>query len=220
MAEDASAGPSTGEIFAATWQLIRRHPTPAVAAVTFPVGMTAALDWAWGLDRFPVDSLIVILVQFWVTRLLIDARGLRAAEGGGGPLAFIGAALLSGLGIGLGIIALVVPGLLLAARWFVALPMVVANGAGPGSALTDSWDLVKGNTLQVLGVVVFLTLPSLALTAALYMKADSPLASSLTVPGFAAVLLLNVAAVAGWYAAVAYFEMRGAPRHRLTEIFA
>jgi hypothetical protein len=64
------------------------------------------------------------------------------------------AGILAGLGIALGFVALIVPGLFLAARWSLVTPVVVLEKLGATDALRRSWELVRGHTWTVLGVVL------------------------------------------------------------------
>jgi hypothetical protein len=64
------------------------------------------------------------------------------------------AGILAGVGIAVGLIALVVPGLFLLTRWSVVTPVVVLEKLGAMDALRRSWELVRGNGWTVFGVVV------------------------------------------------------------------
>lgn len=66
----------------------------------------------------------------------------------------IGAGILSGLGVGIGMILLVVPGLILITIWAVIAPVIVIERAGVIEAFGRSRELVRGNGWQVFGVVV------------------------------------------------------------------
>ena len=71
------------------------------------------------------------------------------------------AGILAGLGIALGFVALIVPGLFLAARWSLVTPVVVLEKLGATDALRRSWELVRGQTWTVLGVVLLTLLLAL-----------------------------------------------------------
>jgi hypothetical protein len=66
----------------------------------------------------------------------------------------LGASLLAGLGIGVGFILLLVPGLILFARWTLVVPAVVLEGRSVRDALRRSNGLVTGQTGRVLVVVI------------------------------------------------------------------
>jgi hypothetical protein len=68
--------------------------------------------------------------------------------------ALVGVSLLAGLGIGLGIVALVVPGLVLATRWALIVPVVMLEGVSPRAALRRSGELVSGHGRAVFVVLL------------------------------------------------------------------
>ncbi len=73
-------------------------------------------------------------------------------------LPLIGAGILAGIGIAIGLIILIVPGLILLTIWSVIAPVIVVERSGAIDAFGRSRALVKGNGWQVFGVifVVFL----------------------------------------------------------------
>jgi hypothetical protein len=70
----------------------------------------------------------------------------------------VGAGILAGIGIAIGLIILIVPGLILLTIWAVIAPVIVVERSGAIDAFGRSRALVKGNGWQVFGVifVVFL----------------------------------------------------------------
>ena len=73
-------------------------------------------------------------------------------------LPLIGAGILAGIGIAIGLIIFIVPGLILLTIWSVIAPVIVVERSGAINAFGRSRALVKGNGWQVFGVifVVFL----------------------------------------------------------------
>ncbi len=57
----------------------------------------------------------------------------------------IGLSILVGLGVGLGFIALIVPGVLLALMWSLAVPVKILENKGATDAMSRSSDLTKGD---------------------------------------------------------------------------
>jgi hypothetical protein len=74
-------------------------------------------------------------------------------------------ALVTTVGILLGTIALVVPGLLLMARWAVIVPLIVLEGTSWRQALARSNELVRGRTWSVVAIFVAITLIGVVLVA-------------------------------------------------------
>jgi uncharacterized membrane protein len=66
----------------------------------------------------------------------------------------LGASLLYGIGVAVGFLLLVVPGLIAVARWSLIVPLVVIERLGVGEAFSRSSQLVKGQTGRVLVLVV------------------------------------------------------------------
>jgi hypothetical protein len=64
------------------------------------------------------------------------------------------AGLLAGVGIALGLVALIIPGVFLLTRWIVVTPAIVLEGLGATDALRRSWSLVRGNGWTVFGVII------------------------------------------------------------------
>lgn len=79
----------------------------------------------------------------------------------------LGLAIVQGLGIGCALILCIVPGLILAARWAVAVPAAVEERTGIGEALARSTFLTDGYRWQVFGVQVVLYLLSAGITGGL-----------------------------------------------------
>lgn len=72
----------------------------------------------------------------------------------------VGTSLLYGAGVGIGLLLLIVPGLVAAARWALIVPLVVIEGRGPRDAFSRSSALVRGRTGTVLALVLMSALVS------------------------------------------------------------
>jgi hypothetical protein len=68
------------------------------------------------------------------------------------------AAIIAGLGIVIGLILLIVPGLVLLTWWAVIIPVVVLENRSAGESFTRSRELVRGYAWSVFGVIVLVVL--------------------------------------------------------------
>ena len=75
-------------------------------------------------------------------------------------LPVIGASILAGIGITIGLFLLIVPGLILLTFWCLIVPFIVLGGSGVFDSFGKSWRTVRGYAWNVFGtyVLVFLIL--------------------------------------------------------------
>ena len=163
-----------------------------------------------------VQVVATTLYQGMVVQLVADVQDgrrdasvadlLRSVTGVLLPL--IGAGLLAGLGIALGLVLLILPGLFLLTIWAVVSPVVVLERPGVVAALGRSRELVRGNEWQVFGAIVtfflILVLVSLVLGA---IGAALGAAGSVAADIIGSVLAAPLVALA---ASVLYFRLRAA----------
>ena len=103
-------------------------------------------------------------------------QGVRGAE----LLNLVVTSVLVGLGVGVGLLFCLAPGIYLAVSWAVAIPVVVLEGTSGPDALTRSNQLVEGNRWQVLLVLFIFSILGMAVGMALCCC--GPLASLVTAP--------------------------------------
>jgi len=104
--------------------------------------------------------------------------------------ALVGVSLLTGIGVGVGLFLLVVPGLVLFTRWSLAVPAVMIEGRSPVEAMRRSTQLVKGHGLQVFAIFLTVSVAAGLASFALELLLVHPLglwaaltvASALTTP--------------------------------------
>jgi hypothetical protein len=82
-------------------------------------------------------------------------------------LPLLGLAITAGLGMMLGFILLIVPGVILSVIWSVGAPVVVVEKRGVMESLQRSRDLTRGFRWQVFGLLVIYTLVSWIIGAAI-----------------------------------------------------
>jgi hypothetical protein len=135
---------------------------------------------------------------------------LRAATPVLGQLILVG--IVAGIGILIGFLLIIVPGLILITIWSVAAPVVVLERPGVFAALGRSRELVRGNGWQVFGVIFVLFFLVIIVSSAIQIAAES----AGTGAGIVARVILGILTgpISGLAAAVLYFDLRAASGER------
>jgi hypothetical protein len=130
---------------------------------------------------------------------------LRAATPVLGQLILVG--IVAGIGIVIGFVLIIIPGLILITIWSVAAPVVVLENPGVFDALRRSRQLVRGNGWQVFGVIVVLYI----LVGVVSFIIEAIAASAGSGIGIVARVVVGVltAPLTALAASVLYFELRG-----------
>jgi hypothetical protein len=194
---------------------------PAALLVFIPVAViNGVLRTEGGILVALCAAVIGLIGTYWFQGMVVEAvrdmqDGVRDFDLGGlfrsvlPVLAtLIGAGVLAGIAIGIGLILLIVPGLILLTIWAVLAPVIVVERTGVFDAFGRSRALVKNSGWQVFGVIVLLFIiqfiASLVLTGIAIAITDSFV-------GYAvAQLIANVfiAPLAALASATMYFELR------------
>ena len=154
-----------------------------------------------------------VLTHNVLARLDGKPATLRASLGAGlrfWPLAFA-VQLVSGIAVLLGLVLLVVPGVVLALRWLVPVPVLMAEGLGLGDSLRRSTELTDGSRKPLLGLVLawavaFVAAPPLLISAMVDGGAVAWQIAALDMVFDMAGALTGAAGLA-----VLYVELRGPP---------
>src|ERR671912_1173238 len=127
-------------------------------------------DWLAGLLAAAVSLVAVFWVQGALVKAVEDVRDGRADLSLQDTFdrvrpqlaAIIVGGILAGIGIFLGLLLLIVPGLVLMTWWVLIIPVVVLERATAGAAFGRSRELVRGYGWNVFGVIVLTLLVLLA----------------------------------------------------------
>ena len=197
---------------------------------------------AIGLSGIAGLILTTILQGALIYATVQDLNGQKAsvadclATGLRNFLALIAVTILLYLAVGFGMVLLLVPGLMIACAWCVAIPALVADRTGIFGAFSRAADLTRGNRWRIFGLGILLWIVLLVVsTIANAISGVSNLANLdgaeglavLTSPAFLvlSVIRSTVSAVVGsTLVAVLYVELRrlrdGAGPQWLAEIFS
>jgi hypothetical protein len=157
-----------------------------------------------------------ILYQGMVVKLVQDLQDgrrdnsvtdlIRSVEPVFWPL--VAVSLLFGIGVGIGFVLLIIPGLILLVIWAVVAPVTVVERPGVFAAFGRSRELVRGNGWRVFGVIVIVFVAVIVVSTAAGL-----VAASLGSVGRALVqwaVNAALAPVTALSASVLYFALRGA----------
>jgi hypothetical protein len=119
-------------------------------AVLIVIGVLAILI----LYTLAQAAILYVAFQSMRGRVVGIAEALRRGLSRFG--AIVGLAILVGFGIWIGLILLIVPGIMFALRWSVALPACVVEGLGPLASMKRSAQLTKGHRWKLFGIFLLL----------------------------------------------------------------
>jgi hypothetical protein len=176
-----------------------------VVVLLIPGASVAVAILFWALNTL-YQGMVVKLVQD-----LQDGRRdnsvadlLRSVEPVLLPL--MGVSVLFAIGVGIGFVLLIIPGLILLVMWSVVAPVTVVERPGVLAAFARSRELVRGNGWTVFGVIVLLGLAVVVVSVAAGLAA-----ASLGSVGGAVIewaVTAAVAPLAALSASVLYFALR------------
>jgi hypothetical protein len=196
---------------------------PVALAIFIPIAILSALaqggvaaSLVFGILAAVLTLIVTFAYQGMVVETVRDIQdGVRDLSVGGlfrsvapvlAPL--IGASILAGLGIAVGFVLLIVPGLVLLTWWALIAPSVVLERTGAIGAFRRSRELVRGNGWQVFGVIAGVLLlqivVSFVVTAIVAVVANTPVGNAI------ASLITNtlIAPVTAIAAATMFLELR------------
>jgi hypothetical protein len=174
---------STGELLDRTFSLYRSHfglfigifALPHLTVLAFQclglafqssgnqiLNILSTVFWSMGALLLTVivtaasqAATVIAVSQVHLDRTASIADSFSRVRGEIGGV--IGLSLLVSLGVGAGLIALIVPGILLALMWSLAVPVKILENRGATDAMARSSDLTKGNRgrIFVIGALFF-----------------------------------------------------------------
>jgi hypothetical protein len=159
-----------GEVYSEAWTLYKRfwqHFVPIALVIFLIIAVaTVLLILALGWIGAIFAALVSLVGTFWlqgaIAEAVADVRDGRADLSIGETInrvsphvARLGAAgILAVLGVLLGLVLLVVPGLVLLTWWILIAPVIVLERRGVFAAFGRSRELVRGHGWNVFGVIV------------------------------------------------------------------
>jgi hypothetical protein len=163
-----------GEVLSEAWAMYKAHWRQflPLAFVVFLVISLISLVLAWVLGWFGavLAAVIGFIGVFWLQGALCEAvadvrdgradlsisETIQKVRPRVAPL--LGAGVLAGLGVAVGLLLLIVPGLILLTWWSVIVPVVVLERVPAMESFGRSRELVRGHGWNVFGVIALTVL--------------------------------------------------------------
>jgi ABC-type multidrug transport system fused ATPase/permease subunit len=215
----------TARVFERIFDIYRDQFTlliPAALAIFVPVALINGIVYAGDVSIFGaiIVAAVATIATYWFQGMVVEAArdildGRRDQTVGSlissvtpvlGPL--IVAGILAGLGIGIGLLLVILPGLFLLTIWAVIAPVIVIERSDAIASFGRSRELVRGSGWQVFGVILVLFLLQFVVTAVIQALANSVTDSF---AGFAVgdlIVRLLVAPLSALAASVLFFELK------------
>lgn len=209
-----------GRVFSAVVELYKNNAAVLLgsAAIVFiGAAVIASLLFVVSPILVLLSIVVVFVATFWYQGMVIELvnrvhsgaplPGIRELFSAVRPRLgrLVGAGILAGLGIAVGLVLLIIPGLYLLTIWAVIAPVIVIEGATVGSSFGRSQHLVKGDGWQVFGILVILFLINAVISGILQAIFGTGFLGGLLSSLIPNLLLAPIGALA---AAVIYFELR------------
>ncbi|MEO6387087.1 MAG: hypothetical protein ABIO18_01935 [Croceibacterium sp.] len=159
-----------GTIIDKTLGVIEHSVTPSVIYVLalgvinsavgyFTVDLTAPLQLlAVGLLKFAIG----IISAYLLLDSMLRKTGLRERGSEDVLFAYVALSVVYALGVIVGFICVVIPGLIFMARWSIAQPTLVARGGGVMKAMGESWEQTRGNEVSIIAAALGLLVVPIA----------------------------------------------------------
>lgn len=204
------------EIFAELAQLASGNAGMVIGCIFGLTTLNLVLDRLMPGSGSTIPSTFANLgVQYGLLTLVLTSIGLRDGNAGFGS--FFGINFLAGLGIVVGMILLIVPGLILAARWSTANAALLAEGEGVTAALGRSWDMTRASIWSIIGVQLVIFVPALVIAFGVLFA----LIETMPIVANAIMYLaLFTASTLSWLAGVAIYALLRPATDELADVFA
>lgn len=207
-----------GEVIAGSIALMRRHAVPGLAYIAALGGLQAAL---MATDSAEVSFWPILLgttlgSYFLIERVMVGEGIAEPGRFGRHIGTYLGITLLAGIASLFGLAFFILPGLILLARWSVAIPLAIGADLPAIEAMSRSWEITRVSKWSLVGFYAVFMLGQIFVGGLTFGFTSTALSAT----GFATDLLRHAFDAAGMYAMVAIVLRLEPDKNSLGEIFS
>lgn len=166
---ETQKGINVGSIVARTLDVIKANAQPVMIFMGVLVLIGSLADYGMLSDPLlgSLLQLVVVVVGIIAIYQLFESflqqQGLYIQHGPRRYLPYLGMSMLTGLGTVIGLVFLIIPGLILAARWSLSGALLVGRGELVTDAMSKSWELTRPHVVPIIiaGLVMIILLIAL-----------------------------------------------------------
>lgn len=207
-----------GQLFTELGNQLRQNAMVALIALLVLVAGNLVIDQIGKSSSAFANGFLETAVQLYVMRTALKKANLLPEDSKAKFWSFWWMSVMSALAIMVGCVLLIIPGLYLAARWFVAGPVLIAEDKSATEALRESWHLTRGSVWHLVaatlvlfgGGIAFAIVPNVIMPES--ARGISLDATTYTV--------MFAAYICGWLMEVGAYGLIRGNQHALAEVFA
>ncbi|TCM22373.1 glycerophosphoryl diester phosphodiesterase family protein [Novosphingobium sp. PhB165] len=232
---------TVGDIFTKTFAVFVANWRATVIYAVFVALLTSGLQFGLarnggypfsgaGLAATIAATLLSNIAGYVLVWHILDHLDFATTSFSGGRyFPYLGATIVMGIASCFGMLLLIVPGLLLMARWSAALPLITARGTGVFDAMAESWEMTRSRMWTIIGfyclfglVIMAITFPVMAGIGIISLREGLPTEVSVTKLGLQLVgsVLQNLVSGVVVCSSVALFALLLENAGAETEVFA
>lgn len=150
-----------GQTLSATMETLGRQPLKFGGMALASAVFLAFADTYLGRVGGSVGNISIFIVSVVATLFGLQPRCGPDIAMKPNMMRVLGASILSGLAILIGFVTLILPGVLMFARWALVLPVSIREDIGALSSIERSAELTKGNRSQMVGLALIIWVPTI-----------------------------------------------------------
>lgn len=116
-----------------------------------------------------LSAIATIVGSYLLMEAILDRAGLLSYRGSKRYFAFLGQSIVLAIGVMVGLVLLVVPGMILAVRWSLAQALLIGRGAKVFESMGESWRKTAGYGWRIFFAVLLVGVAFIVLLGVIFV---------------------------------------------------